>query len=253
MKVFCAVPTMGTIADAQFYFWKTVEEKYKGKIDFVFPKQCVRVMFHDAARNRLVEEFLASDADILFFLDSDIVPPSDIFDLVLVQERWDCAGGVYPVFMTMPGSDGPQIVFTVYTARSERGLVAGNVPPTGHAYVDGVGTGCMFLKRAVLEKMEKPYFEFLYDKQTRSIREGEDLNFCTKIGDMGYKFYVDFTKVCKHYKNVCLLDVSNYAQEFAGNSIKQYDAMIRPKIDALTSALKKKKSSGLVDASGKKI
>lgn len=254
MKVFVATPTTGNIADSQFWFWEKVREKYKSKIDFIFPEHCVRVIFHDAARNRLVKEFLKSDADILFFLDSDVVPPTDIFDLVLMQEKWDCAGGVYPVFMTPAGHDKPQVVFTVYKGRGEQGLGMANIPPAGFSYVDGLGTGCMFLKRHVLEKLSEPYFEFKYNEASRAIEVGEDIDFCMKVNDLGFKFFVDFSKVCKHYKNVCLLDVSNYAQEFAGNTMKQYEAMIKPQLDALASALKnKKKSSGLLDAQGKKI
>jgi GT2 family glycosyltransferase len=131
-------------------------------------------------------------------------------------------------------------------------LGSADIPQTGTDYVDGLGTGCMFIKRAVLEKMQKPYFSFIFREEDRHINVGEDLDFCMRVNDMGYKFYVDYSKVCKHYKTVCLLEVNNYAQEFAGRSIRQYDAMVRPKIDALKAALSKKKSS-LVNAQGKRI
>ena len=252
IKLYVSVPTNGVVADSQLFFWKRAEAKYKDQIQFIWPTHCVRRIFHDFSRNAHAEEFLKSEADIWFQLDSDVVPPDDIFDIVLKHELWDCAGGVYPVFMTPSGEDRPQVVFTVYKGRGEKGYQAANIPKSGTDYVDGLGTGCMFVKRHVLEKMSKPYFEFKYDSTTRFLIEGEDLGFCQKVNDLGYKFYVDYSMACKHYKNVCLLDVNNYAQEFAGRSIQQYDSLIRPQLLALETALKKKKS-GLVGVDGKRL
>jgi hypothetical protein len=253
LKIYVSVPTNGIVADSQLFFWKRAEAKYKDRIEFIWPSHCVRRIFHDFARNAHAEEFLKSEADIWFQLDSDVVPPDDIFDMALDNAKWDCAGGVYPVFMTPSGADRPQVVFTVYKGRGKNGFQAANIPQSGTDYVDGIGTGCMFVKRHVLEKMQKPYFEFKYEPENRHMIEGEDLGFCMKVVDMGFKFYVDYSMTCKHYKSVCLLDVSNYAQEFAGRSIQQYEAMIRPQVQMLEQALKKKRTSGLIDPRGKTL
>lgn len=242
-KVFCAVPTTGDVVDSQTYFWRAVEKAYGDRIEFIWPEVCVRRIFHDAARNALVEEFLASGADVLFFLDSDVVPPHDLFDMFDKLADWDCAGAPYPIFMVPNGETGPQVVLTVYKQREQGGLGSANVPKEGTEYVEGLATGCLFIKRHVIEQLDKPYFEFKYDKETRVMKEGEDLGFCRKVGDLGYKFYVDYSMVCRHYKKVCLLEVNNYAIDYANKSVMKYDAAIRPMVKQLETKLKDKKAS----------
>lgn len=246
IKLYCAVPTMGTVSDSQTYFWRAAEKKYGDRIEFIWPEQCWRRIFHDYARNEQVEEFLKSQADILFFLDSDVTPPDDLFDIVLDHEKWQLAGAAYPVFMTPAGLDRPQVTFTVYKGKAGGGLGAAEMPSEGTGFVDGLATGCMFIKRDVFKHLAKPYFEFKFDAETRLMTEGEDLGFCLKVNALGYKFYTDYSKVCKHQKTVCLLEMNNYAMEYARRSVEQYDAMIRPQLNELAARLKAKPKSKLL-------
>lgn len=239
-KVFVAIPTTGTVVDSQQYALRELEKTYGDRIEMIYPKQCVRRIFHDAARNAMVEEFLQSEAELLWFLDSDVVPPTDIFEMVLKKDEWEVAGAPYPVFMTPGGRDRPEIVFTAYKGRTGKGLSCANVPQSGVEYIDGLATGCMFIKRHVFEKLVKPYFEFRYDKETRTLISGEDLSFCMKVNDLGYKFYVDYSMTCKHYKNVCLLEINDYAIRHSKAAVEAYDSMIREQTLALAKrALKK--------------
>jgi hypothetical protein len=224
-KVFVAIPTMGTVADAQSYFWREAEALYGDKVEFIWPKLCIRRVWHDFARNSLVDEFLASEADTLFFLDSDVVPQPEVFSLL--DKEWDLAGAPYPVFITPAGSDRPQVVYTVYQGIKNGNLGAANVPDKGTAFVDGLATGCLFIKRDVFAKLSKPYFEHKFDPVSRQLIEGEDLGFCKKVNALGYKFFVDFSLACRHYKTVCLLDVNNYAMDYTRKSIEAYDASVR--------------------------
>ncbi len=64
----------------------------------------------------------------------------------------------------------------------------------------------------MIEKLKEPYFEFKYDPITREIVEGEDLGFCLKVGALGYKFFIDYSMVCHHFKKISLLDLSNYVE-----------------------------------------
>jgi GT2 family glycosyltransferase len=242
IKVYCSVPTTGAVSDSQTYFWRATEKKYGDRVEFIWPEQCWRRIFHDFARNEHVEQFLKSDADILFFLDSDVTPPEDLFDLVIDHEKWKLAGAAYPVFITPAGYDRPQVTFTVYKGKYGGGLGSADMPQSGTEFVDGLATGCMFIKREVFAQLEKPYFEFKYDPTSRLMIEGEDLGFCKKVGSLGFRFYTDYAKVCKHYKSVCLLEVNNYAMEYAKRSVEQYDNLIKPQINELVNRLKKPKS-----------
>lgn len=239
-KIYIAVPTVGNIVDSQVHTLRKLEKRYAGEIEFVYPEKCVRRIFHDFARNSMVDDFLESDADCMWFLDSDVTPPLHVLDLVTQHwDKWQLAGAPYPVFMQPPGYNGPQVVFTVYRGTSEQGLHPSRIPDSGTDFVDGVATGCLFIKREVFAKLQRPYFEFKYRTDDRNITEGEDIGFCKKVLAAGYKFFVDYSMVCGHTKTVDLLDVNNYAITFANQSIENYDKQVRGQVEALSAQLKK--------------
>jgi hypothetical protein len=223
-KIYMGVPTTGTIVDSQAYALREIADLYKDHVELVYPAQCIRRIFHDFARNKTVEDFLASDCDILWFLDSDITPDKHVLDLVAIYgEKWEVAGATYPVFMNALEGSGPEVVFTCYKKNPQTGnLAVSGVPKEGLDFVDGLATGCLFIKREVFSKLKKPYFEFLYKDENREIKEGEDLGFCRKLSELGIKIFTDFSLVCKHEKKVCLLDVNNYAITYSNRNVLAY-------------------------------
>lgn len=242
-RVFLAIPTTGNVVDSQVSTLRDVASRYADEIELVYPKHCVRRMFHDFARNKMVEEFLESNADCIWFLDSDVTPPRHILDLVTMHwDKWKLAGAPYPVFMTPPGYEGPQVVYTVYKGTSDSGMHPTRIPSQGTDFVDGIATGCLFIKREVLEVMPKPYFAFQYNADDRNITEGEDLAFCRAMHKAGHQFFVDYSMQCGHRKSVCLMDVSNYAMQFAKTAVEQYDKQIRGSVEELQNAVKEKLS-----------
>lgn len=245
-KVYMGIPSRGTRSDLQMYVLRDLEKLYGDKIEFVYPERCTYRMFHDFARNEVVKDFLKTDCDILWFLDSDVCPPLHVLDLVTKHgEHWELAGAPYPVFMTPDGQTCPQVVMCVYM-EGPKGLHASAVPQKGAQFVDGLATGCIFIKREVFSKLQEPYFEFKYDEKSRKITEGEDLGFCRKVAEHGYKFFTDFSMVCKHFKEVDLLDVNNYAIDYANKAVLAYDAQIRPRIEELANKLRGRSKSGLI-------
>lgn len=244
IKVFMGIPTTGSVCDAQGYVLRDIEAKYKDKVQLVYPKHCVRRIFHDFARNAMVDEFLASDCDVIWFLDSDIAPDKSVLDLITEHwDKWDAAGAPYPVFMSTPGSEQLQVVFTVYNGNDGRRMAPTDIPRSGTDFVDGIATGCLFLKRGVFDSLKKPYFEFKYDLETRNPIQGEDLGFCMKLNDLGIRFFIDYSKVCKHYKTVCLLDVNNYAIEFANKAVMAYDRVVQTQFATLKEKLSQRKNT----------
>ena len=221
-KVYVSIPTTGTVVDSQQYVLRDMEDTYKEHIEFVYPKQCVRRVFHDFARNKQVEEFLESGADILWFLDSDITPNAHILDLVaLHKDKWQVAGATYPVVMNPMGT-GAELVFTCYQKNPESGnLAVAGVPKEGIDFVDGLATGCLFIKREVFAQLSQPYFEFKFKEEDRALHEGEDLGFCRKLNALGIRFFTDFSLVCNHRKTVDLLDINNYAISYSNRNVER--------------------------------
>lgn len=238
IKIYMGITTVGTIVDSQSYILRDIEDLYGDYIEFVYPDVCVRRMFHDYARNAVVEEFLASDCDVLWFLDSDITPSKFVMDLIALDwDEWKIAGATYPVFMIPGGSDVQEVVYTAYQINPKTGNMApAPVPRDGKGFIDGLATGCLFIKREVFASLQKPYFEFKFDPDTRNMAEGEDLGFCRKANAAGYKFYTDFSYVCKHEKRVDLLDINNYAIQYSNRSVLEYDRRIKETIQPALDA-----------------
>ena len=235
IKVYMGLPTMGDVVDSQVHMLREIEKIYQDKVELVYPDRCVRRIFHDFARNCIVEEFLSSDCDVLWFLDADITPHKSVLDLVVCHfDEWKVAGAVYPIFMTPPGEETPEVLITAYKKTETGNYTMDKVPTMGTGFVDGLTTGCLFIKKEVFSELKKPYFEFTYENETRLIKEGEDLGFIRKMGNLGYKFFTNYAFVCKHYKNVDLLDMNNYAMIYAKRAVNYHDSIVK---DQVKSAL----------------
>lgn len=242
IKIYMGIPSTGTIVDTLPYALRSIEKKYGDRVEFVYPEQLVKRIFHDYARNEIVREFLATDCDVLWFIDSDVTPHSDVLDkFIKYYEEWDLAGAPYAVFMRPTGYEGPQVVYTVYNGAGAdgKGLKPAEVPTAGTGFVDGLATGCILVKRHIFEKLQEPWFEFKFDPKTRQLVEGEDLGFCKKVNELGYRFFVDFSKPCHHVKSVDLFEVNNYAIDYSNTTIKAYDAQIRGQVEALAQHVRK--------------
>jgi hypothetical protein len=241
LKIYMGIPSTGNRSDFQCYSLREIERRYSDRVELVYPKDCVYRIFHDAARNGIVEDFLASDCDVLWFLDSDIAPPVDVIEFITEHyEQWDLAGLPYPVFMSPSPGERQKAVVCVYE-HDGTAMKAARVPKDGMKFVDGLATGCLFIKRHIFDQLERPFFEFKYDPITRNMVEGEDLGFCRKVNALGYKFLTDFGKVCAHYKTVNLLEVINYATEYAQTHVDALHAEIRPQVARLAAEIERLK------------
>lgn len=227
IRVFMGIPSLGKRSDQQMYVLRQLEAEYKDRIELVYPDFFAGRIFHDCARNHIVKDFLKSGCDVLWFLDSDIVPHHDILELFNNIDQWDMAGCPYPVFMTPERGQMPRIVMCVYKRDETGKFRSAAVPQSGTEYVDGIATGCIFIKRHVFDKIEDPVFEFKYDEKMRDLKMGEDLNFCHKTADLGYKFFINYAYVCRHYKEVDLLDVNNYALDYGNKVLESHDKQVR--------------------------
>lgn len=240
------VPTNGTVCDLQGYVMRELQDRYGDEVELVWPDVLCQRIFHDAARNGIVGDFLKTDCDILWFLDSDVVPTKHVLDLVVMHgDQWLCAGAPYPIFMSPPGEVHRQIVITAYRGLNEKKTAIApvtQIPFNGTAWVDGLATGCMMLKREVFDKIERPYFEFKYHRESRTPIEGEDLGFCLKMCALGIQFFTDYSMICKHYKNqIDLLEMNNYCISFAQKSLKAFERDTRKQVEAYVAQLKEKK------------
>ena len=146
------------------------------------------------ARNLVHNQFLErSHNEFLWMLDSDVLPPPGIVDVLLTHmKRKDVrvVGGWYrikqepylPVVYKGNGFDDRGVAQYQQYGLNEIGK--------GLEEVEAAGAGCWMLHRSVVEALGKSPFNM--------DEGGEDLMFCRKIRDAGFKLWIDWSQACAH-------------------------------------------------------
>ncbi len=161
-------------------------------------------------RNKIVQDFLTTECDFLMMVDSDIIPPSNILNLAdfnedivaplmfAYQEKT-----VIPLILKQE-TDG---LWGVQNFKGNEGLIE----------VDATGTGCIIIKREVLEKIKWP-FRNEYDADGIK-KYGLDLMFCQRAKKEGFKVYCHLDYPCSHWITMDLKDVY-LALNFLENQVR---------------------------------
>lgn len=164
------------------------------------------------ARNNSVADFINKDHDYLFTLDDDIDPPLDTL-ISLIKCDKDIVGGFYRLKV----KDNPLTAVR---------LPRGDDDPTYDVVLKGnmlvpaqyVSTGCMLVKRHVIEAMWHHYTELHYTQNASDeercalympfihehpdgFREylSEDWAFCQRALSIGFEVWADGSIKCGHW------------------------------------------------------
>lgn len=143
-------------------------------------------------RNEITKSFLKTDCTHLFFADSDMSFPEATLSRLLAHDK-DIVGGYYTTKLKpyrstcmMRDENSPE----KYQSRN---------PVQGEflVKVDALGTGCMLIKRRVLETLKWPWF---YYKPNYAVQKfaTEDVAFCEDAIAKGFEVWCDFTIRCGH-------------------------------------------------------
>lgn len=141
-------------------------------------------------RNTIVQKFLATDCDYLMMIDSDIVPPPNIMKLVDFDKDI-----ITPLMFVYQKGE----LLPLFLKRHPDGIYDTDdyLEKTGLTEVAATGTGCMVIKREVLEKVKYP-FRNEYDVDGIKTL-GLDFNFCCRAKKLGYKIWVHLDYVASHH------------------------------------------------------
>lgn len=156
----------------------------------------------DMARNQACVTCLQNGFDYLFFLDSDVVPPSDAVPRLL-RHNLPIVSGVY--YRRSPPLGLP--VMMKKDSNGNFGWVTGfKVPDL--LEVDVVGAGCLLIHRSVLERLppQRPgyhWFDWRVNLKGLGIFPdtaclSEDYCFNLHCAQYGIKTYVDTSVLCRH-------------------------------------------------------
>jgi len=142
-----------------------------------------------SARNGIHNTYLTdTDAPYLMMLDSDVLPPPNIVDILMAHQK-HIVGGWYK---NKNLKKGPHPIVYDFHQETDTELQWINraEPGKGLEKVDGMGAGCWLMSRELAEALgENPY----------SMEKGtEDLVLCKKIMDLGYEMWVDWDLSCAH-------------------------------------------------------
>jgi len=198
-KVFIAIPTTGNIRTELLSFLLNITHnpKYSIRIDTTVSGG----ICHN--RNYLVNRFLQTDSEWLLFCDSDIVPPMDILDMV--EDNKNIVSAV-----NFTWKDNELIPLIMKKVRNGYRVDKESISSKKNLIeADAVGLGCLLIKRGVFKKLEKPYFEFKYNKKGLLVN-GEDFNFCDKTRGMGFKIWIDKRFITNHFNVVNLKSINDW-------------------------------------------
>lgn len=143
-----------------------------------FPLQLITVKSSIVAqaRNNGVEHARSFGADLIFFLDSDMVfPPTALLRLVL---------------------HGKDIVGATYTKRVAPFDILGTKLAEQPAVLSGdllemqrIPTGCLLINMRVFDRLSKPYFRFEINPGGEIV--SEDYVFCDRAREAGFRIWCD--------------------------------------------------------------
>ena len=188
MKTLIAVPCMDQVP-ALFAFslaqLKTVEE-------------CTLTMKMGSliytSRNDIATQALQMDADYVFWLDSDMVfPPDTLIRMMntLRKNDLDILTGLYfrrvppytPVLFDKLSIDGDVCDFSEFDSI-----------PKDLFEVGGCGFGCVLMKTDVFFDVQSKFGNMF----APVANNGEDIAFCCRAKECGYKIYCDPSIICGH-------------------------------------------------------
>lgn len=138
-----------------------------------------------ANREMIVARFMNDPRGFthLFFVDADMIFEPDVLDKLLAHDK-DIVGARY---FKRQGKEREPVVNTRYD-------MPGAVMPN-HIFKNyAVATGCLLIKRAVFEKIPRPWFSM----GTPEKQMGEDIYFSVKAKENGIECWLDPTLSIGH-------------------------------------------------------
>jgi FkbM family methyltransferase len=140
----------------------------------------------DQVRN-LIAHWVINAYDYLLAIDHDVVFEKDTLKKMLAHDK-PLVSGVYRQRL-----DPPMIeIYDHNMVRMDISNLTGSLQEIG-----GCGFGCVLVKKEVFASMPYPWFVY-HQSLNHNETFSEDLDFCRKARDKGYKLYADSSILCKH-------------------------------------------------------
>ena len=149
-------------------------------------------------RNRIAKEFLKTDYEWLLMMDSDNPCPPNVLELIKLDK--DVISCPTPINMNWVNGVN-NFYWNVFDDKGFPRKEDGD----GLERVEKVGTGCILIKRKVLEEIPNPFTTVRGEDDKRVI--GTDVAFCIRCKNFGFEVYTHWDYRCSHFKEMDLLSL----------------------------------------------
>ena len=146
------------------------------------------------ARNKIVRSFLASPAEWLLMVDTDMVFGPDLLDRLLAAadpEARPIVGGL--CHGKAEHEDGVSYFPTIYYHTDKGSARASKYPADTLLEVHATGGACLLIHRTVMEKIGAEYpepYPWFQEEVVEGRRCSEDVVFCIRAREQGFRVYV---------------------------------------------------------------
>lgn len=140
------------------------------------------------ARETMAQEALKLNCEWMLFIDDDMIVPTGMFTELM--KHADEADIIAPLCFQRVAPYKPVIYKAILEKTVDGGIFIKEIdnvldyPINSKGYFDAVGFGVVLIKTEIFKKMQAPWF-------FSNTMLGEDIYFCMRAKDMGYKILVD--------------------------------------------------------------
>lgn len=185
-------------------------------VEYQFSFGTVGQVFPALARERLAEYALEGGFDYLFMVDDDMICPTDLFELLIRNQKDICAALAF----TRHQPHGPVLYNLEKGFDHERGVpyyrnyAVMNYPRDALVECDAVGFGAVLIHTRVLKAMRKPWF-------MTTTGAGEDIHFCHMARESGFKVFMDTRVKLGHLSYPKLVTEADHEEQEAVKKLRK--------------------------------
>ena len=159
-----------------------------------------------AGRNVFCKNIKDADADWLVMIDNDMAIPDNLLDTL--KDAPADADIIVPTFYMWSQTD---LKLTLCWGMDDIPSGYARLNPGFHELTK-CGTGVIFIRPHVLKALEYPYFTYLYNEDA-GLRGTEDIQFCLKARQKGFKIYGNTACKVGHYHSVEIGSLFDWAEK----------------------------------------
>lgn len=155
----------------------------------------------DVNRNLISRHFLTTNCEYLLMMDDDNPPLRNPLELI------DFHKDVMVLPTLMFKGDVGKLAFNVFKKVPHDWQTMVYDGKNKMFKIDRAGSGCILIKRNVLEKIKAPFKVKLDKDGVRTV--GEDMMFSDRVWKAGFEMWGNWDYCCSHYKTVDLMSVAD--------------------------------------------